>query len=430
MADVYYAKDRDGWRFDFQYLKQRCVSRGSYPTEKEAKDAADAKRREVRAIADGRELDQADSPFLSDFAEIYYDWAVKKGRVKANGSVECQIEMSLRFFGRRSDKPETINRFEQRRFKDKRPYHNLRMADVLRDGSWITKFDAWMDDRGIAGGTKNKYRSAMSQIYRHAMSPEWRNKTGVTRNPFAEIYRDAPVRRYTTFVNGETLVKVIDQAAPHLKLAIAIALYCPKFRHGSIVRLDRSRQKDSTAWVDEKIEHLFDTQHKTFHKTGLPLIAVVPPQLQALIRRAITDQDTRHARLLKRYKRDGDTRRLKRLGAIVCPRLIQWEGQPVGQLKKGMKSACERAGVPYGLKAGVTFHSLKHDSGTEAARLLGISDAKLQQLLGHSTNSANQVYRHLVATDEQPTSYALGKAVEAKLREGAGAGRPIFGRVG
>lgn len=402
-----------GWRFQFDYKKVRHQSTHGYETKQDARDAEDAERRKVVAIAEGREIDPSQCPTFTQWAGVYLTWAEQTGRIQPHGTVEENIRMVLRFFGHAPATPDPINRHDRRAFKDLRPYHGLTLHDVVKDASWIVKFEQHMTARGISGPTKNKQRSALSQMYRYAMSPEQRHVTGITRNPFAEIYRDKGRKRYTTFGGDANLRAVLDGAHHHLRLAMRIAMYCPKFRLGNITSLDWSKGPTSTAWVSDDLRYLVDTNHKTFHVTGLPMVAVIPNELKRILLAAKKQQAVTRARLIARYKKTGHGSG----HGVTCPRVIQWENKPIDRLSRGLKTACERAGVPYGMHGGVTFHSIKHDAGTEMAAMNQLSDAMRQQLLGQTTNQATQVYKQLVPEHERPAADQLAKVTRRKLQK-------------
>jgi hypothetical protein len=61
-----------------------------------------------------------------------------------------------------------------------------------------------VDDRaGVAGQTKNQYRSTVRQMYQLALQPKWRAITGVQVNPMDGIYRDRPGEREVTVTPEE-----------------------------------------------------------------------------------------------------------------------------------------------------------------------------------------------------------------------------------
>ena len=109
----------------------------------------------------------------------------------------------------------------------------------IRDGAWLLKFEEWMTARGLAGATKNHYRSACSRLYAVAMLPEYRQQTGIHMNPFRGIPRDRTRRREDVFSRAQ-LRAVFAHATPALQLAMRLALFAPELRIGNIAALERT----------------------------------------------------------------------------------------------------------------------------------------------------------------------------------------------
>lgn len=411
-----------GHRYDFFRAGRRqrapraygegCICTGKQnercPAYKAAAEAEVAQRDLLQRRVDGRALPAVTSPSLTNWACEYLDWAVKEKGVSPEGGVADSVRMVLRFFGRRPKHDLPANPFDTRGFKDLRPYHDLTLADLLTDPSWILRFEDHLERRGITGSTKNKYRNTLSQMFRLAMSPPHQHRTGVHRNPFAEIHRDAPVKRYTSFGDAASLDRVIQHSPPHLKLAIQIALYTVKLRRGNILNLEWSKGRNTTAWIDEAMQFMTDLNHKTQHHTGMPMVATISPQLRKILVAAKRRQDAVHARLEGRYGHR----------APKSNHVIQWHGRPVTRIAKAFEAACLRAGVRYGLSGGVTFHSLRHESGTEMVFVPGLSDSMRQALMGHRTSAATQVYKQLVPEHEREAMNTLAKRTEQKLAKG------------
>jgi integrase len=59
------------------------------------------------------------------------------------------------------------------------------------------------------------------------------------------------------------------------------------------------------------------------------------------------------------------------------------------------KLGCERAGI----EGNVVIHSLRHTRGTRL-RKAGVSDKLRQQMLGHISKEASEIYNHLDLTDQ------------------------------
>jgi integrase len=88
-------------------------------------------------------------------------------------------------------------------------------------------------------------------------------------------------------------------------------------------------------------------------------------------------------------------------GALT-PFVIEWAGQPVRSVKKGLASATRRAGLPH-----VSPHQLRHTAAVHMAEA-GVSMEEISAFLGHRLpgNKATQIYAKFSAD-------FLRKAVEA-----------------
>lgn len=226
---IYRAKDRrtrgnDGkvqekaYRYDFQFRGRRYTSPRPFPTAQEARDAEAERRRQLRRAAAGLEVEgQRATMAIADWAEIYMHYLERRGRVGNLTAVEHVLRVVLRFWGRkpaRALKPHEAG-----------AYHDLTLLAPIDDPRHLLAFEDWMVKRGIAGATRNRYRTAMSRLYAIAMRPEFRTETGVTMNPFLAIERDAPRGRTVTLTIDQVRA-VLMHAPPHLRLAIGIKADC------------------------------------------------------------------------------------------------------------------------------------------------------------------------------------------------------------
>ena len=159
------------------------------------------------------------------------------------------------------------------------PYHNLRLADPIRDPDWILKCEQWMERRSSAGQTKNQYRSVMSQMYRLALQPQWRKLTGVQLNPFLGIYRDEGNHREVT-IAPDDLRRLREHASYHVRLTVAIGALAPKLRLMNILQL-----RWSTSF-DPEVQFITVRKHKTVSKTKRPLVIPISEQLREILRDA------------------------------------------------------------------------------------------------------------------------------------------------
>jgi integrase len=275
------------------------------------------------------------------------------------------------------------------------PYHDLRLADPIRDPAWLERFEAWMTQRQVtrsarkgetgrqslgrvvSASARNHYRSAMSGLYRAALRPQYRGRTGVTRNPWLDVERDRP-RRRTARLTAEQIAAWIAEASPHVRLALAIGVLAPKLRASNILALE---------WRDVDFAHkvIVIRAPKIAHLTGQEQVAPLSPALEQILQRA-------HAR------------------RGTCPNVIAWRDEPVQDIKRGLQGAAERAGVPFGLAiGGATFHTLRHYAATVLAAL-GVPEGLRKDTMGHREIRTTQIYTHLMPEHERGPLALLAEA--------------------
>ncbi|WP_291989567.1 tyrosine-type recombinase/integrase [Luteitalea sp.] len=389
---VYRAKDRRtkndqgklvaAYRYDFWYRGVRHVSPRPYPSKREAADAEAARRRTLRRLAAGLEVARDEtSPAIADWAETYMDHVERRGKLTDPASAEHVLRVVLRFWGRRPDRPLEAH--------ETGPYHDLCLADPIDTPAHLLAFEEWMLARGVAGATRNRYRTAMSRLYQMAMLPEYRAATGVTMNPFRALERD-PVRRRTVTITPEQLRAVMLASPAHLRLAIAIAALAPKLRLGNILALRWDEH------ISPDLRLIRVEQHKTARSTGRPLITPVSDKLHGILAAAKARQ----------------------------PKGVSWVvhylGDRVKTIDTGLIASCKAAGVPYGLKAGVTFHTLRHTAATKLAAL-GVPEGIRKDVMGHTSIQTTQWYTHLEPRHEVAPLNQLAEVTDiAELVFGAG----------
>jgi integrase len=385
----YYEEGR-GWRYDFQLYGHRYRSPRGHRTKKACDKAERALRDRIQDAADGvPNRKPGHGPRFSQWAGVTYDYAVKRRKLSDAETFDRNLRCVLRFFGAKPKDPAKIVEGE--------PYHDLTLDAPIRDGAWLMRFEAWMERKGLAGSTKNHYRSACSRIYATAMLPEYRTQTGITSNPFRGILRDPPVRRDATF-SPDQLRAILAIAPDWLGLAIQIALMAPKLRLGKVLALRWDEHFDrELTWIRIGV-------HKTPGRDKRPLVTYVTPQLRTLLEAA-------------------------RKKAPKVPWVIHRAGDPLTKrmLQGELARVAREAGVPFGMKEaeGVTFHSLRHTAATELAAL-GISSALRKDAVGHLTMQMVDHYTHLRPTHEiaplQLLSESFAGTLAARPNEGGNAG--------
>lgn len=356
-----------------------------------------AAKKRVRQQAAGIAIERpTDGPSFTDWAEIYFAHAEKT--LRRPDRVEHLTRSALRFWGRRPAS-------EEGQPKDaSRPYHDLRLTDVVRDPSWLLRWEEWLESPKLEAGrgktfahlkpqrrlmsaqTKNQYRSWLSQMFQLAISPAYRLQTGVVTNPTIGTWRDPTVGR-EVIITVDDLKAILAVSAYHLRLAIAIGTLAPKLREGNILVLE----------YDKHISRDFRTirvdSHKTARHAGAPLVVHVAEQLREILLAA-------------------------RARSPHQPRVITYQSQPVKDLRGAVAGAIARAAVdrPHlvygrGVEGGITFHTLRHTAATLMAQL-NISPEKRQQAMGHLRLETTMKYTHLQALEEAETIERLSSAVD------------------
>lgn len=356
------------WWYDFRYHGRRYYGSTGQIDPEDAREVERLQMRKVRRQAAGLEpleaLPPLEAPRFSDWAAVTYAYAVNRKQLKRPEQFQITLRMVLGFWGGR---PTT------KAIDPPAPYHNLRLDAPITEPMWLERFEQWMDERHLSGSRKNHYRSALSQMYRVAALPQYRSRSHVTSNPFVGVPRDRVPKRITT-ITREQFRAIVQQAAWHIRIALAIGGLAPKLRlrnvldlrWGTHVSADRSR--------------IIVPDHKTDRETGLPLVVPVSSEL-----RAVLDLAWRHRR-----------------GAHV----VHYSGRPIADIKTGLKRAVTAAGLVFG-RRGVTYHSLRHTMATELARMQ-LSDALRARVMGHADAKTTAIYTHMVAADEAAPLEALG----------------------
>lgn len=369
---VYRAKDRRTYRYDFWFQGTRYSgSTGQLRRE----DAERWEKREQLRLAQRAggvaPFVVGETPRFQDWAEIYYRDAV--GRMKRPDRVKANLRVVLRFWGARPTAP--------KRATDGAVYHDLRLGDPIVDPTWIVRFEAWLSTLpvwrhrrgqglevragavGRSAQTRNQYRSLLSQLFVLAMRPAWRAQTGITVNPFVGVARDQP-RRRTVALDPDELRRLIAAAAPHVRLALCIGALAPKLRRANILGLRWDQ-------IDPHLNWITVHDHKTDRAARRPLVVPVSAQLREVLLDA-------------------------RARAPKATHVVTYRGQPLKDIRDGVRAAAARAGLPYGrgLEHGLTFHTLRHTAATVLAELVD-DPTRRQATMGHQRLETTQQYTHL-----------------------------------
>jgi integrase len=91
--------------------------------------------------------------------------------------------------------------------------------------------------------------------------------------------------------------------------------------------------------------------------------------------------------------------------------LVEYRGRPVKTIRGGLRSAVERAGLPFGRAVdGATFHTLRHTAASLLADLRE-PEAIRKEVMGHRNIATTQRYTHLRPIHEIPAHERLADAV-------------------
>jgi integrase len=85
--------------------------------------------------------------------------------------------------------------------------------------------------------------------------------------------------------------------------------------------------------------------------------------------------------------------------------VFQFHGKPVGDIRTGLKKACDKAKIKYGrfVKGGFIFHDLRHTFNTNM-RKAGVQESVIMDVTGHSTREMFDRYNTI---DEEDTRKAV-----------------------
>lgn len=353
---VYREKDRTTWRYKFEH--QGHVYKGS--THQILKEDAEAFEQQekirVRRMVAGLVDPMRDAPSFATWAGVYLQHkTASRYKVKRPDQIDFQLRTLLKFWGKKPENPEKVDATA--------PYHDLTLADPIRDPDWLERFEDWMEREAYAGSTKNHLRTQISGLYKVAALPIYRKRFGLTAamNPMLGVPRDRRVRRDVTLTPDQVRAW-IAHASYHVRLALAIAALAPKLRMRNVLDLEWKRH------VDHDLTRLVVDDHKTDH-FGEPIVVLITEQLRAIL----TDAKARNK---GRY-------------------VVQYKGRQVKWIRDGVRAAAERAGIRYGRPHGATFHTIRHAVATWLAEMDDVSESMRAALLAHRDIRTTQGYTHL-----------------------------------
>jgi integrase len=359
-------KRGDVWHYDFWLLGRRYFGSTRQTVRVDATVCEQEVKRRVRRQAAGLEgPPAAEAPRFQDWAEVHFRERCQ--HMSRPEFLEDNLRVILRFWGARPKKDDHPDD----------PYHDLRLHDPIRDPIWIERFEAWMRGRGSSPQTRNHYRSVLRGMFRTALQPAYRIASGVTLNPFRDVPRESVVERTVT-ISLEDLRSWLRNASYHVRLAVAIAALAPKLRLASVLALSWQEH------VDPDLRFVTVHRHKTVGTLRRPQVVPISEQLRLILKDARQRTDT--------Y-------------------VVEYRQRPVKSIRGGLRSAAERAGLPFGRAVdGATFHTLRHTAASLLAEL-GEPEAIRKEVMGHRNIATTQRYTHLRPMHEIPAHERLAEAV-------------------
>lgn len=352
--------------YDFQWRGRRYLGTTHQTRREDAVLVESQLKIRIRQQAAGiAAFDPKDSPRFQDWAEVYLQY--QRRYTDRPDIAKRALLVVLEFWGSRPAKPRRAP-VVRRRHRVEPPYHDLCLGDPIADPSWIRRFDEWIDARRVSGSTRNTYLSTLSGLYRVAMDPQYRQDSNVTINPFRDIRR-SPQGSRSVALEPEAILRWVQEASYHIALTATIAALAPKLRLGTILALQWKEH------LDDELTRITIHRHKTSRRTGAPQITPISDQLREVLldARARTPAD--------------------------CTHVVNWRGRPVSSVKTGTRRAVRAIGLPWGVRDGVTFHTIRHSIATLLAKM-GLSERIRMELMGHAEIRTTQRYTHLAASTQ------------------------------
>lgn len=210
----------------------------------------------------------------------------------------------------------------------------------------ITAFIRAKDAENRKNATINRYLALLSAVFTRCKL----HKINLPDINIRHFMRKEPAENVKYFADWETVNKIIDNAAPHIKPIILTAIYTG-FRISAILKL-----KWTDIIGDEFIINVKDSKFEGGKIQRKPIFPVMKDLLDTL-------------------PHDSDY-------------IFTYKGLPIKRINKGWNRALERAGLPH-----QTIHTLRHTHATWVYNSTG--DLRLvKDSLGHSNIKTTLKYAH------------------------------------
>lgn len=376
---VYRPKGRVTWIYDFFWLGRRYKGNTHQINEADARTFEGKLRLKLRREKGGI-AEPGEPMFISEWADVFYGHLetlkARTGRPKRLEKIEELLRVVLRFWGRRPEHPDSPVNPQP---GEEAPFYNLTLQDPIDTPEWILEWEAWMDRRKIAGGTRNHYNTTMSRMYAVALLAEYKRRSGIRENPFTGRPRAPQVTRKVTLPPALVLAWV-QAMSYHTRLAVAMAALAPALRLQNVLGLTRAQ-------IDPGVTVITIHAHKTDYR-GVPIVQPISAQLREILLDAFA--------------------RMK----PGCSQIVQYHGHGLASIRGGLIAAARQAGIPYGrfTQEGVTFHTLRHTASTLLAQL-GVNPWLHAGALNHTDLRTTAGYTHLKAEEQRPVLEQLSTAL-------------------
>lgn len=388
-------KRGDVWHYQFMVKGQMYY--GVLPDARNKTDAKVLEAEERVSIRKGARQKPKDLDRFQKFVkEVFLKNSEETKRSYRHDRFRC--EMLCEYFGsRRFDEitPMQVASFIKQRLATKIKRHRQKSEATLKRSPV----------------TVHKEVTLLSSIFRMAIGEQVATQNPVTLVPKAVRKMIKARRRRRCTLDYEKEERLLSQGlvgrCAHLRPVVLFDLHTG-LRWGELSNLKREHVNlsDESVWFDingESYELPPDCLIVLRGKNGRPRVIPLNSQAKAVAEHQLNDA-TVGEYLFSSNKTDGQ----------------------IKEVKKGFASACEAAGIKYGLydSEGVTFHTLRHWFNTKLEDH-GVSKTVRRDLLGHSAVDITDDYTH-------STIDMRRKAVELlchKKLEGVASSKPTVAKL-
>lgn len=388
---VYFDQVRGYWKFDFQANRERHAGAVRDPETGEPLTSPRARRRAIEFAAAEKQRIRANGPAAAvpaaavTLAMAAADWWNWKGRtLRTAWERKLHLAEALKFLGGATPIAEIEHRLVD--YRDHLQAKRVRKAAGFEpDGARRWK----VLERTLSPRTVNRFLDALKAVLRRAwLKGHLRALPEVPFLPEAD-----PMPRP---IAEDQLAAIFEQAAPHVRLAIAL---------GILAGL-RGREALSLAPRHVDFARGVATLPAALTKAGRVESVPLVPAVLAMLRdareegRALFAQLARNPAAARRYAARWGIRHADDVPFVLYRHRGTGMPRPVRKIRAAWQAAVDRAGLP----PGTVFHHTRHTFGTTLAEG-GANERILRALLRHSSAAASA---HYVRIAEGRQAAALG----------------------